>query len=218
MNWRPARSLTVLRNQIDARYPTRSKVSDGILGDQQHAARHSEHNPNQAGVVCAMDITNDPAHGLPSEGLAEALRAAKDDRVLYIISNKKICSGAGQSHAAWVWRPYTGTNPHNHHVHISVKPDAVHYDNEKRWEFQLDPVNLSVPVTKPAPARPKLKEGDSGPNVRTLQERLNQFGAKLKVDGQFGEATKKAVQAFQRDHTLVPDGAVSTYTWGALFA
>lgn len=215
---RPARSLTTLLNQINAQFPTRSKVSDGLLGDAAHASRHSDHNPNKDGVVCGMDITNDPAHGLPSEALAEALRLAKDDRISYIISNRKICSGSGQTHPAWVWRPYTGTNPHNHHVHISVKGDAAYYDDARKWAFAIDANVQPVPATKPAPSRPKLQMGDNGPNVVTLQERLNHFGAKLTADGKFGAKTKAAVLTFQKDHSLVPDGVAGPYTWGALLA
>lgn len=41
-----------------------------------------------------------------------------------------------------------------------------------------------------------LSIGDRGPEVRHLQERLNVFGAGMKVDGIYGTATHAAVIAF----------------------
>ena len=69
MSWRLARSLAVLRSQINDLSPNRSKISDGTIGNQEHASRVSDHNPNAAGVVTAMDITHDPQHGIDSEKL-----------------------------------------------------------------------------------------------------------------------------------------------------
>lgn len=31
------------------------------------------------------------------------------------------------------WRPYAGSNPHSHHVHLSVVADAGQYDAEASW-------------------------------------------------------------------------------------
>jgi peptidoglycan hydrolase-like protein with peptidoglycan-binding domain len=36
------------------------------------------------------------------------------------------------------------------------------------------------------------------------------------VDGNFGPKTETAVRAFQRAHSLVPDGIVEPKTWAAL--
>ncbi len=66
MNWRLAKSLETLRSQVNAVHPNRSKESDGSIGNAEHSARESDHNPNSAGVVCAIDITPDPAGGVDS--------------------------------------------------------------------------------------------------------------------------------------------------------
>src|SRR5262249_33370705 len=91
-SWRVAKCLLKLRDQVDARWPGRDKSNDGTIGDAAHQATKSEHNPDANGVVRAEDISNDPAHGLVSRALAEALVASRDPRILYIISNRQIIS------------------------------------------------------------------------------------------------------------------------------
>lgn len=61
-----------------------------------------------------------------------------------------------------------------------------------------------------------LKRGDKGKEVRLLQEKLIQHGARLKPDGDFGEKTEKAVQQFQATHALKSDGVVGEKTRKAL--
>lgn len=65
-----------------------------------------------------------------------------------------------------------------------------------------------------------LRRGSSGPEVITLQNRLNALGTlpPLKPDGQFGPRTEAAVIQFQRARGLVPDGVVGPRTWAALNA
>src|SRR5262245_48269452 len=102
---RIAKALDILRSQMNAKYPNRSKVSDGWIGDQANAGRTSDHNPNSEGVVTALDITHDPAHGLDTWKLADILRNCKDPRIKYVISNGRIFSSAV---SPWQWRPYSG--------------------------------------------------------------------------------------------------------------
>jgi hypothetical protein len=71
-------------------------------------------------------------------------------------------------------------------------------------------------VSPVAPAKPKLvgmlRRGSTGANVRYLQAALGG----LKVDGQFGPITDKAVRAFQAAQGLKVDGIVGPITWGRL--
>ena len=134
MAWRLAKSLEKLRNQINAAYPNRNKASDGTIGDAAHAASASDHNPNAAGVVCAMDITNSPATGFDAHALAEKLRTNRHPDLKYIISNKRI-AGAWTN---WAWQAYNGSNPHSSHIHISVGrgndgQSTPPYDDTNDW-------------------------------------------------------------------------------------
>lgn len=59
--------------------------------------------------------------------------------------------------------------------------------------------------------------GSTGPNVKLIQSLLNKIGYNAgAVDGIFGAATYAAIQAFQRDYGLVPDGIVGPATWNVL--
>ncbi len=72
-------------------------------------------------------------------------------------------------------------------------------------------------ITVTLPAAGKMKPGDTSPEVKTLQEALNQLGtAQLKVDGIYGPLTQQAVTAFQQANGLTVDGIVGTQTSAAL--
>jgi len=118
-----SKAATQFRDQVNAAYPDRNKRMDGWIGDLRHQSRgiKSQHNPNELGEVCALDIDA----GLSEEQgiaiyLADQIRlAAKqgDRRILYIIFMGKICSAK----SFWRWVKYKGLNPHTKHIHISFK-------------------------------------------------------------------------------------------------
>ena len=71
----------------------------------------------------------DPA--APNTEEAASLLSRLTDHYLQIIANRAPIGGA----AAWAWRPYTGKNPHNKHVHISVRPEKEFYDLKGPWSL-----------------------------------------------------------------------------------
>lgn len=219
MSWRLAKALGTFRSEVNAKWPNRSKASDGTIGDEAHASRSSDHNPwikdpPGPNVVAGMDITHDPANGVDTYALAEFLRTKKDPRVEYVISNGQIFS----SHVEpWRWRKYNGANKHNHHVHISVKYDKAHYDNTMPWGILDGPIIPSGPeITHPTPTPDRLRRGNSGAEVRILQVKLSAHNVYTPVDGEFGPATEEAVIKFQKAHGLHADGIVGPQTWTEL--
>ena len=111
-----------LREQFDDSFPDRDRTSDGWIGDTRHSARPSDHNPDaKTGVVRAIDVDRDVSGTAKPDfmpDIANQIRlAAKagDKRIAYVIFDGKIAS----SRMGWRWRPYKGSNPHNHHCHIS---------------------------------------------------------------------------------------------------
>lgn len=211
--WRVAKALLMLREQVNDRWPNRSKDSDGTIGDASHSARFSDHNPDENGVVCAMDITHDPQHGFDSYAFADVLRTARDKRIKYIISNRRICSSQVDS---WHWRRYHGTNPHDHHVHISVIDRRDLYDSETPWNIDAAPMPAPVKLAISIPGT--IRKGDSGEAVTKLQNLLVHRSIPIKVNGEFDQATFAAVKLFQSSRGLVADGVVGPHTWGVLKA
>lgn len=66
--------------------------------------------------------------------------------------------------------------------------------------------------------RPTIMFGSKGDAVRELQIELTAMGIlKDVVDGKFGNNTRKAVLAFQKQRGLVADGIVGKKTWAALY-
>lgn len=134
-NWYLAPSLVVLRDQMNTRYPGRKKVSDGAIGDVAHQAVPSDHNPNSVSVVCALDITHDPASGVDAHELANNLLQSRHPQLKYLISNGRI---AGQW-TNWQWDIYRGSNSHDKHIHISVgvgddgKSKPGTYESTQQW-------------------------------------------------------------------------------------
>ena len=117
-----------LRLQVDDSFPDRDRTSDGWIGDTRHQARPSDHNPDAEGIVRAVDIDRDLSGKAKPDlmpDLADQIRLcarAGDKRISYVIFDGRIAS----SKKAWAWRPYDGSNKHNHHCHISFtkKGDA----------------------------------------------------------------------------------------------
>lgn len=130
MAWRVAKSLEVLLAEINEIAPGRSKASDGSIGDTAHASGASDHNPNAAGVVCARDFTHDPGDGADMNVLSKRVVASGHPALKYVIWNRRIWQGS--------WQPYYGSNPHDHHMHVSVGrgPDGRStgpYDDTSPW-------------------------------------------------------------------------------------
>lgn len=123
MSWKPVAGATVLRDQINRRWPDRDKRSDGILGDAAHSARTSDHNPDSRGLVHALDIDEDLKGSkndnvwLADQIIAYArMRRSGSNRLKYVVYEDKIASGTHANHF-WTWR---GDNyGHEIHMHIS---------------------------------------------------------------------------------------------------
>lgn len=204
MTARKAKSLDTLLRQVNEMFPGRSKDSDGWIGDPLHAARASDHNPNEHGVVCAYDFTHDPSHGLDSEKLAETIRLSGDPRLGYVISNRKISNpliGGG------IWRQYTGLNPHDHHVHVSVKQDQNLYDDSREWNLSRLTPTIRVAVLPPPTLR--LGAGETADIIKLRSLLATQ-------ENGFGPILDAQVRAFQKSKGILPDGVVGPQTWSAL--
>jgi hypothetical protein len=181
--FRLAASLDRLFHEVDHVWPARSKASDGWIGDTAHQARASEHNPDDRGVVHAVDIT---VAGIDKARVLKALIG--HPAVWYVIHDGRIWSRT----YGWKARRYTGANPHHHHIHVSIR---LALDAEA-W------VGPWLGVVR-RPAVRDLHEGDHGADVAKWQKALG-----VAADGRFGPATARAVNEFKRSHGLAGDGVI----------
>lgn len=208
-----APALKKFLEDANLRWPGRSRVSDGTIGDAAHAKRPSDHNPDASGYVHAVDITHDPAHGVNCDVLAG--QVIHDPRVKYVIWEGKIWKARTRG-----WDVYRGPNPHNHHMHVSINANATHDVSPWPWSppgaAGTPETAAGLPILKLQ--IPMMRDGQGGlkEQVTLLQKRLVFHGIDVATDGVFGYNTSKAVRLFQANNKLKIDGEVGPNTWKAL--
>jgi hypothetical protein len=108
----------------------------------------------------------------------------------------------------WIGRPPGFVNDH---LHVEVNSETWHWDTPIEERLK----------NAPKPDWVTCRLGDSGDNVRQVQEALKAAGYKnstgkkpIVVDGDFGATTDKRVRQYQKDHGLIVDGIVGPQTAG----
>jgi murein L,D-transpeptidase YcbB/YkuD len=93
----------------------------------------------------------------------------------------------------------------------SVESCPVAFNGEALYARRL---RLEIKDTRRLPPRiaSALRRGDTGGEVRVLQEALREAGADLAIDGTYGRATEQAVRAFQAQRRLKVDGIAGRAT------
>ena len=142
-------AIAVLR-QATAIVPLRMKASDGLLPSNAHLMQSptSDHNTGYA-----VDLTHDPKNGIYCVEIFEKLK--EDKRVKYLIFKGKIWS---KEKSKLGNRRYTGSNPHNKHLHISIN-STMGSDTSPWfwWMNQPKIVNQVVAKVLPVPAKKAYK-------------------------------------------------------------
>nr|WP_319485482.1 N-acetylmuramidase domain-containing protein [uncultured Cohaesibacter sp.] len=93
---------------------------------------------------------------------------------------------------------------------------VTHYANLMRKAYERLGGPEGARKSKASARFNMLRLGSEGYMVKALQERLCELGYHVKVDSDFGPATRRAVVAFQVDHGLKTDGMVGPKTQSAL--
>lgn len=137
-------AIAVLR-QATALRPKRKKASDGLLPSAAHLKQNpdSDHNTGYA-----VDITHDPAFGIDCKIAYDNLKS--DPRVKYLIFKGRIWTPQKGD------QPYSGPNPHNHHLHISIKETSG--KDTRPWFPWLGEVKIFNSIKAKATPLPKKKE------------------------------------------------------------
>lgn len=98
----------------------------------------------------------------------------------------------------------------NSRILVPVRFVAENLDCIVRWQAVNQEVHIYYVGNR------LLKYGDKGEDVRGLQVLLNDYGYGLIADGIFGDQTKQAVTAFQKNEGIAVDGIVGPMTKKAL--
>lgn len=139
--WKLAPSLVAFIDECDRRWPNRPTKSDGSIGDAGHAARASDHNPDDDDAdrdptrwVCAVDLTDaSPAQPQPWH-ILDGIRARRDHRCKYGISEGlAFYSYDKPGRPAWTWVKYDGPNGHFSHGHLSIHNTAKARNDISSW-------------------------------------------------------------------------------------
>ena len=238
--WRVAASLELLRAEINEIAPLRSTKSDGAIGDKAHRASASDHNPNDANVVCARDFTHNPGRGADMHRISRRIVAVLPPALKYVIWDHQIWSRARASEG---WRPYSGSNPHTKHMHVSVGrgPDGDStgpYDDMTPWGLLAAAPKPTAPAATDwseeiAMALPTITNNKAPKAARKRAQSLlaangyapeNTFNSQGEPDGNWGPASKAALKRFQAKHRVKDsvlangegDGVLGRYSWEAL--
>jgi hypothetical protein len=140
-------AAVALLRQATALAPKRMKASDGLLPSAAHLklSPNSDHNTG-----LAVDLTHDPKNGIDCAKLFEEFK--EDPRVEYLIFNKKIWS---KSKSRLGNRPYSGSNPHVKHLHISIHPDMA--NDTSPWFWWMNQPKIVNQVKAKLQPKPKKK-------------------------------------------------------------
>lgn len=135
MAWRVAYAVTTWHANLQAVYPAAKPpatptVAWGTIGDTSHTST-SDHSPHDfpgwgSDIVTAGDAPHAPSLGLDMHKVTEAMRVSRDQRIKYVIWDRRIFSSyASAGYAPFVWRPYSNasSDPHTDHAHLSVVGD-----------------------------------------------------------------------------------------------
>lgn len=219
-------ALLALDREITMVAPKRT-LPTWYLGDAAHRKRPSGHNPDDTPGSKSEDQDADnkaeiragdyrlPLNAVFSaeqlvQYLVQECRAGRITWIKYIIFNKRIWTAA----TGWVTRVYNGSNPHDHHFHISCKPDTASENNTK-------PVGLVAWVAKLIGKKPEarkmiklgdvtvpeLRKGDKDKEgatqrIKRIQAILNWLLPGLNpltIDGDYGNATAAGVKEVMKN-------------------
>lgn len=144
---RPTRAALSVLRQATAIAPLRMKASDGLLPSKAHIHQNpnSDHNSGYA-----VDLTHDKLGGIDCVDLF--IKLQEDKRVKYLIFKGQIWSKEKGTDN------YTGPNPHNKHLHISIK-EGCGEDTSPWFPWLGKPkvINKVKAAVKPLPKKKENK-------------------------------------------------------------
>lgn len=217
----------------------RSPHITGHYGEQRDSGPHGGSDFNYVGGQAGVNLQHPSIHS-PVAGTVEfvggrygtiSIRDAEgNSHQLLHTQSQSVVEGqrieAGAVIGTMGGRGPRGEDQYAQHVHYQLKdPQGRNLNPEAFWNQRQE---VGGREASPAAAAHKqaddgvMRAGERGQDVRALQQDLNRLGYRdaegrpLSADGDFGERTRQAVQAFQREHRLDDDGVAGPKTLEAI--
>lgn len=215
-------------------YESRGGANLGIYNCKALGSGVSIHGQGRA---CDLGTSpyNRPGAGWNAWGwaLANALmRNSAELGIQLIIFNRKVWS-CTQPDAGW--RNYSGSNPHDGHMHVELIPSTAASLTRGRVESVLGGTSApAMPAPRPSTpstptdwlqevimSLPTIRRGSKGAAVRRAQGLLHANGyTSSRIDGDYGPKTEGDMKRFQAKKKTrnsvrngVGDGITGRYTW-----
>lgn len=137
-DWKLAPCLQQFWDEVNDVAPHRDHASDGSIGDEAHQGTDSDHNPDSNDMVCAVDTDEDLRADFTMFDIVNYLlgecRKPNDvgldrGRVNYLIYEGNIW----RADTGWAKEKYTGSNPHDKHMHLSCEHDLDFVNDTSSW-------------------------------------------------------------------------------------
>lgn len=191
-SWYVDKGLGTLISQVKQAHPG---MVVGTIAGGGHVATwpETDHAPEPDGSVDAADfMVGSKFSKADGDELVSALVAHRDDRIAYIIWQRRIISSTVEP---WKWREYKGSDPHTGHVHLSV--NDKHENDNSPWNlggkmYKYEELSgLGLPILT---AGMDDADYDGYNGVGRAQCLLNFQGEELKIDGVYGPKMTAAVK------------------------
>lgn len=218
-----------LRDQVNKKWVSRDKASDGWIGDAAHQANYgwgtngkgSYHNQDPNGVVHAIDLDEDflgKGKGGQkiamefAEQLATYCREGKDKgRIAHIVYEGQVASATANN-----WHFRGSGYSHFQHIHISFtnradndgsKFDLPIFDTKEERPNPQEPKPETIPAY---PGRSKLSYEKRNSDVKKMQKQLIAKGYNIPAGatGYYGDQTVEAVKKFYVSLDKKKDGSI----------
>lgn len=156
--WRLTKSLSHFRQLVDERWPNRDRASDGTIGNEEHQAEMSGHNPDDTAgsrpawngdadsipEVRAFDMDSDLHEpGTTAQMLVDHIRRLPGVSAVirYMIYDRTMY----HSRDGFAPTAYTGPSAHTEHIHFEGAWSQAADDNVT-FDFRLNEVGI-MPLT-----------------------------------------------------------------------
>ena len=154
-----------------------------------------------------VQVLNEPGRKAQSKSYMWLYRTGKEARQQLVLYEYQETRGA--EHPENFLKEFEG---YLHTDALSYKLPFIDYGDTSGAQIAVKSVTMYTLGSR------LLKNSSSGADVKALQELLNQLGATLEVDGQFGSKTEAAVRTFQKKTGIKQDGKYGDQTHAALMA